>query len=398
MRNHVAALLSAVSVVASAVLFHAGAAEVSYTGIVRYSNASVVSFDAAGRLVYVAPTGRVAQGSVYGQDGRMVRAGTLLVRRDTEIPLGNVKLAEAKLEEAQAVLAEKEIAFTRDKDLYEKNAVSQKDFLASQLAFDTARIAVRRAELDLEQAREVLADCSIYAPFDGVVDEVFQSTGASADVATPILKLSAPNPALIEVELPQTLTRQLDLTDQVLVYPVGESEPVSGWFDNGTISSKWIEVYVANPLVPVGTLTEDEQKLPRIENISQVYYAPAKTDSTPWWIVSSALLTGSDGKNFVWKVESDGARPPFRRQVTLRRVEVEALDLEIQVGGYWLKGIAPNPALVAGDLLAASVPSGCADGDRAVYQARRYRFRPGETVRVKIKGEFTSAPEAEESR
>lgn len=367
--------------------------ELSFRGRVDYSNTSVISFEASGRLAYVAPVGRVVQSSIYSQDGKVIRPGGLLARQDTEIPFSNVKLAEARLEETIAVLAEKQANFERDRNLLAKKAVSLKDYLATEVAFETARIAKHRAELDLELAREVLAGCSIYAPFDGVVEEVYQRNGASVDVAHRVLKLSALNPIKIVVNLPENLTRQLDLTDGVDIYPVGASKPVLGWFDNRTISAKQVECYAENPLEPIGVLTAEEAKLPKVDDLSFVYFDGRKSEPTPWWVPKQALQTAPDGSKFVWKLEYPAPKLPVKRELTLKKIPVVPLDLEIQVGGYWLLGIKVCEHLKRGDLLAGSVPADCKDGDKVVYQTKRPRFRPGENVLIKIRGNFESPTE-----
>lgn len=355
-----------------------------FTGKVDYSNTVTVSFEEKGRLAYVAPVGKYVESDVFDLNGKVVHQGDLLAKQDTEIPENNLKLAEVKRKEADITLIEKEQTYLRDKKLFEKKAVSTKQFLESQLIYETALFDKQKARLEVERCKRILDACYYHAPFNGVVVEVYQLAGAAVDVAHRVLKVSAVSPIKVSVKLPEDITQQLDLTTQALIYPVDSLTPVLGWFDERSLRAGTLECFVDNPRLPVGELTDAEKKLPAVDNLSVI--SPEKLQWNPslFWIDQSALKKDKDGY-FVWKLKGLKAtdiRKQLKRTNTVEKVQVNARDLEIFRGVYRLRGIEKNPRLEVDDILVGTIPDTVKDGERVVYRAARRMFRPGEQVMV----------------
>lgn len=358
--------------------------QLRFTGTIDYSNSVVVSFEEKGRLAYVAPVGTYVESDVFDLGGKVVQKGGLLAKQDTEIPENNLKLAKIKQKEAEVNLSEKEQAFQRDKTLFEKKAVSAKQFLESQLNYETALIDRQKAKLEVERCRRVLDACYYYAPFNGIVVEVYQMVGAAVDVAHRVLKLCAISPIKVSIRLPEDITQQLDQTTQALVYPVDSLTPVPGWFDSRGLKTGMLECFVENPRLPVGDLTEEERKLPVIDNLSIISAEKLQWNPNLFWIEESALKQDAGGW-FVWKlkhVKAADRNARLQRINTMQKVRVTLRDLEIFRGVYRMRAIEKNPNLSVDDVLAGTVPDSVTDGARVVYQTRRRMFRPGEQVSV----------------
>ncbi len=355
-----------------------------YSGKITYSKTAVVSFEEKGRLSYVAPVGTYAENDVYDINGNVVFQGTLLAKQDTVIPENALQLAQVRLKETGVILAEKEQTYLRDKGLYGKKAVSTKQYLESQLYYETALIDRRKAEIELDRCKRVLEASSIRAPFQGVVEEVYQRRGAAVDVAHRVLKFSALSPARIQVALPEDITRQLDQTTQILVYPVDSLTPVAAWFGDSNMQAQSLECFADNPLLPVGELTEEEKKLPLIDDLSIIPSHRISREPLLLWIDPSMLKKDASG-SFVWKLKDSiacVAQAPLKRINRLEKIPVTATDLEITGETVRLRGIRKTPALGIHDILAGSVPETVKSGERVAYQTKRHRFLPGETVRV----------------
>ncbi len=355
-----------------------------FTGKVDYSNTLTVSFEEKGRLAYVAPVGMYAESAIFDLDGKVIQKGSLLAKQDTEIPENDLKLAELKQKEAEITLAEKEQTYRRDKTLYEKKAVSTKQFLESQLIYETALFDKQKAKLEVERCKRVLAACYYYAPFNGIVVEVYQLAGAAVDVAHRVLKLSAVSPIKVTIPLPEDVTQELDQTTQVLIYPVDSLTPVPGWFDNRGLKTSKLECFVDNPRLPVSELTEEEKKLPVIDNLSIISTEKLQRTPSLFWIEQNALKKDENGC-FVWKlknVKATDLKTRLKRVNTIEKVRVTIRNLEIFRGVYCFRAIEKNPELNVDDILVGNVPDSVKDGDKVVYQTLRRLFRPGEQVQV----------------
>ncbi len=363
----------------------------AYVGVVDYAKKTTIAFEAAGRLAYVRAAGLAAKSEVFKLDGEVVRKGELLARQDTEIPLSELRIAEAKLNEITLQMQEKTENYERDRKLHERGAVSSRQFLETKTAYESAGYSRLAAESELARARRVYEGCFSRAPFPCVVEEVYLSAGTVADVAQAVMKIALVEAMKITVALPEYVTRQLDPTTQVLVYPEGEVQPVVAWFESSNVGTGTLTCYVDNPRIPVGELSAEQKNLPEVDDLSFVFEAvPSNRSLALLWVKPEAVRHGAEG-DFVWRlreVTAFVAGRPIPREAVLEKVRVKGLDLEFHEGIYRLRGIEAMGPLAPYDLLAAQVPDSVKSGDRVVFRTFRRLFRPGERVNVVLSRRF----------
>ena len=99
-------------------------------------------------------------------------------------------------------------------------------FSRYQTALDEARqrqaaLAERRAELEL--ARQRLADSSLKAPFDAVVQSRFANTGAYLKEGDPVVDLVEIDPLRLRLEVPEPQTARIKIGQEVRFALTGES-------------------------------------------------------------------------------------------------------------------------------------------------------------------------------
>lgn len=94
-----------------------------------------------------------------------------------------------------------------------------------QTALDDARqrqAALTERRVDLEVARQRLADSAIKAPFDGVVQTRFANTGAYLKEGDPVASLVQVDPLRLRLEVPEPLAARISLGQQVRFSLTGE--------------------------------------------------------------------------------------------------------------------------------------------------------------------------------
>lgn len=140
-------------------------------------------------------------------------AGDRLEEGDVILKLNNQK-ARIAVDIAEARLAEARRKVERYNALLDRNAIA-----FAQV--DTARTELRTAELEVEQAREALADRTIRAPFDGVVGIPQVEVGDRVTDSTAITSLDDRSIILVEFEAPEIYLKRIKVGQPVTATTAG---------------------------------------------------------------------------------------------------------------------------------------------------------------------------------
>jgi RND family efflux transporter MFP subunit len=148
---------------------------------------------------------------------------------------GTVRQARATLNEAQAarqrsaqLVAQGIIAraeYEREDAAY-KVALARYQDAVEEVRNRQALLAQRRSELAL--ARQQLADTSIYASFDGVVQEKRASIGEYLAAGAPVVHIVRMNPLRLRAEVPEREARSVRAGQQVRVTVEGDANAYAG--------------------------------------------------------------------------------------------------------------------------------------------------------------------------
>ncbi len=120
---------------------------------------------------------------LYVQEGDEVVQGDLLCVIKPEMYVSALNRAEAtlnsskaRLAQAEAQLIERELAYKRAKQLFDKNTIPVSEFETAQAAYQVAQsevkaaqFSVKSAEASVSEAKEQLTKTKIYAPISGTI-------------------------------------------------------------------------------------------------------------------------------------------------------------------------------------------------------------------------------------
>lgn len=147
-----------------------------------------------------------AQGTVtavYVKVGAPVKAGTVLLQIDDEIPRSTKAAAQINFQKAQR-------DFERAEGLYQENSIS-----AAQL--DASRLAVKTAENQLDIARRQLENTRPKSPIPGTVNARYVDLGTMVQLGKPLANIVDINTLKVRVNVSEREAFQLKTGDKVAV-------------------------------------------------------------------------------------------------------------------------------------------------------------------------------------
>lgn len=214
------------------------------------------------------------------KEGDFVRQGELLVRIKPDIyqaQIDNLNAAlltqQARLEQTRASLIRAEAAFKRDKQLYEKDLISEMEYIQTKSDYDSqqaslkaAEYQIQSAEAQLRQAREELEQTVIRAPQNGTitglaVEEGERVLGNSQMAGTEMMRVSLLDRMEVLVEVNENDIVNVDYADtariEVDAYPermfkgvvteIANSARITGSGTNEQVTNYSVKVRITTP-------------------------------------------------------------------------------------------------------------------------------------------------------
>jgi HlyD family secretion protein len=140
---------------------------------------------------------RIAQMLV--KEGDPVKKGQLLATLDMATLQQKVRKAEADAEGARLASVNAASTYQRTKTLVDKHFVAQQQADNARTAADAAQAAFKAAQAGLELTRTALADASLYAPDNGIIQERILQPGDMASPQRPVYTLAMTDPLWVRV-------------------------------------------------------------------------------------------------------------------------------------------------------------------------------------------------------
>ena len=172
----------------------AGAQEVSLDGVVEAVRQATLSAQVPGAIV-----------SLNVKAGDRVQAGQELLRIDASAAQQNVVGSNAQLEAAQVNLRVASKELERQKQLFQKQYISQGALDRVQAQFEAAQAQVQAQQAQTRAAQTQTGFFSVRAPFNGVVSDVPVTLGDMAMPGRSLLTLHDPSALRVSAAVPQSM-------------------------------------------------------------------------------------------------------------------------------------------------------------------------------------------------
>jgi len=283
-----------------------GARRLRLPGVAKAARDTDLSFRVGGPLV-----------SLRVDTGTRVGKGQLLAEIDSRDFRIRVNTCRARLQAAQAKLAEAKLQYGRYKELVKHRAVAQAEYDRVKAAYEVAAAQAQSDAKALEEAENALADTVLRAPFSGYIHQRFVDNHETLRAGQPVASLVDLSAMEVELALSEDL---LPLAERFVTYACRfDALPgrvlTAGFKEVGKKSDR------ASGTYPLILTLEDSAGLavrPGMSaEVAVTLACPAKAHR--FLVPLSALFNRGGQKAFVWLVEPGAGE--------LRRVAVDILGL-----------------------------------------------------------------------
>lgn len=235
----------------------------TYTQITRGTISQTITATGTLQAVTTVDVGTQVSGKItklYVDFNSHVKKGQLLAVIDTTNLITQVNDGRSNLEKAKAALHQAQVTHEKNKVLYQKNYISELDFLTSQTNVESATADMKAAQSALDRAITNLGYAYIYAPISGVIQN--RAVEAGQTVAA---SLSAPTLFTIAEDLEQMeILANIDESDigqialgQKVDFTVQAYSDKKFW---GTVIQKRINSAVVSNVVNYTVVVQAENK------------------------------------------------------------------------------------------------------------------------------------------
>jgi len=352
-------------------------------GEVVCAKTALLSFPKNGVVSYVAPFGTFVKSPLVDADGRIIRQGDLLASLDTTYYKMALKEAELKVEMSKTAFNQMKKDYERALQLSKGNAISEKDLLNAETLCKNAEYELLKDSQDLAMAALDLDSCNIYAPFSGMVEEVFFRAGVGVPQGTNVVKLSMISPVIIRIKLPQEAMDGVSLRDKISIYPVGSDQPSGGWFDRRYAFSDHIDLFARNEPKAIPKLSEKQDKMAKVRQIQIVFATEIEKGKISLTIPPAALNKDDEG-NFVFRAKDQVFPTPLPLEFTVEKVRVKPMDAFVHSTTYDHVVLADPGSLKVNQFIVTIAETPLKDNETVVFQELDWQFKEGQQVNVEI--------------
>lgn len=242
----------------------------NYIGIVEEESAISVGFTGSGTI-----------SKVCVSEGQTVKKGQLIAELDKTQAENMLAMAKAQMEQAND-------AYKRLKLLHDNNSLPEMEWVEVQSK-------VQQAEASLEMAKKSLADCSIYAPENGIIGKGVMNVGEVVLPALPVAKILVINHVKVRASVPEkeiagiTSASSSKITLDALAGHTFEGGKIEKCIDaNNSTHTYDIKVNVKNT---------ERQLLPGMVAHVQIHHATQQEVIT---VPITSVRKNANGEYFVW--------------------------------------------------------------------------------------------------
>ncbi|MCQ2360248.1 MAG: efflux RND transporter periplasmic adaptor subunit [Paludibacteraceae bacterium] len=312
------------SVPVTAVVVSNGSTEYSaytYSGYLAESYSSLLSFQTGGKLI-----------KVYVSEGSKVKKGDKLAEIDSTQSVNALKSAEATLAQAQD-------GYDRLKMVYDSGSISEVKWIEMETKLEQAKSMA-------QGARKNLDDCTLTAPFNGIITSRTMEVGSHVLPSNAFIKIINTDSMLVVVDVPEN-----DIS------AINEGQCAK------------IQVLALNNRQLWGKIVNKNVDANQISHTYQVKIAVPNTDGNlmAGMVCKASIETAKDETNIIIPYQAVQLMPDGRYVWCI--VDGKSVRKKVETKGFANNGVIITQGLEPGD-------SVIVEGRQKVYEGGRVKAKP----------------------
>lgn len=237
--------------------------DVNYSGCLKGSDEVTLYPKAAARVV-----------AIHLREGDPVAKGQTIISLDTTDYETGATVAAAALAQAESAYENTRTNVERTRQLYEQGAVSQQQMEQAELGLVQASSALEQARVGVQNAQNLLSNCQVTSPINGVVGLIQITEGNMASPQAPVAVVSSTGKMAVKINVAESEIGFVKVNDPVKV----KVSSISDREFTGKITSVAAVAHPQTRAFPVEVTLENPDNVLRSGMIAEVQVATEKKD------------------------------------------------------------------------------------------------------------------------
>jgi hypothetical protein len=354
--------------------------------LIRSTLRSGTDFGFNGVLEHVARLGSIIKPQITDAEGNVLEKGTLLMLLNPVYWKKNVELQQSKVESSSAVLRTALENYKRAESLVKTQAISTKEYQKVRAVYYDALSDNSKKKAVLVEWQRVLDGCSVFSPFEGVIEKIYFAQGeASAQPQT--IEISQLNPIGIKVKIPREESTKIKPNTLVKIYYQGSSIPLGISHGFSMLCDDGIIFKVANrPKYEIDTSINGKTIL-ILRNCNSVIKFFIDRHSGTLAVPVDSIYQDNKGY-YVWKAKKQKNMQSDKGISCTFPVEKSYIvpdNLQRMHGGFNRIRALKNPGtLKEFDIVLSDISKNLTNDEMVYVPQERYTLMPGDEVTVVI--------------
>ncbi len=335
-----------------------------------------------GYLNFTAKWGQIIKPEIKDIDGKIIEKGTALTEMSEKYWLDNVNAARGGLLAAKNEMKVAYDNFKRYEELYPTGASSVKIYQNMRAQYYEAYGAYQTAEANLYEKERDLSECIHVAPFEGIVDKVFFSSGILAPNPD-VIEISMLNPIGIKIFMDTDKASRISFDTPITIYFNDNENPIGIYNGLSFVTNDGIILVTRN--YPKQNTNDNMIKVKDCFPVVNFYIG--KLEGNKLGVPVSAVV--KDDKGFyVWRAKDRKMLEPesgFTPVFNLEKVYITPGNLKRACYGCdEIRILKDSGKLELHDVVVISPSDNLTAGEKVNCPPARYVLMPGDKVKVVI--------------